>query len=146
MQIIAPDDDRTAATLYISGLDLSPRRETHPILRKIQARVASNVGVLRYLMDSTRVDLAYVTSALARTTAAPTQRHWRKLVQIARYLRGTLHYSLHYGGAEQQLRAESDADFAGCQTTRKSTIRLIYLGDCLIRWKSKCIATVLTST
>eukprot|EP00171_Calliarthron_tuberculosum_P008291 IDg8291t1 len=136
-----------AQTLYIDGLDISPRHPDEPVLHAVQERRELTIGDLRYLVDSTRADLAYVTAVLACTASAPTLNHWRHLQQVARYLRSTCHYGLAYRPRSPVLRGKSDADFAGCLRSRRLTIgRLIYLRDFLVSWKSKRIPSVVNST
>lgn len=138
---------RTNGTPYIHGLDISPRAVAEPIVTEHQSTMASAVGMLRYLVDSTRPDLAYVTAALARSIRHPTYRHWRALRQVAKYVASTLHFGLHYKRGALQLRAASDSDFAGCATTKRSTMgNLLWLGPNLVSWLSRRIKTVITST
>eukprot|EP00171_Calliarthron_tuberculosum_P008290 IDg8290t1 len=132
---------------YIAGLDIIPRHSDEPVLHVLKERVASAIGNLRYPVDSTRADLAYVTAALSCTASMPTLRHWRQLQQVARYLQRTCHHGLAYGLGSPVLRGQSDADFAGCLRSRRSIMgRLIYLGNCLVSWQSKRITSVVTST
>lgn len=71
----------------------------------------------------------------------------RAIRQIIRYVKGILHRGLRYVWSEGELRAPSDADFAGYVETRQSTRGcLTFLGSCLISWQYRCIETVVTST
>ena len=47
------------------------------------------VGILRYLVNSSRPNLAFVTSNLARFVAQPKQSHWKELKTVAKYVVGT---------------------------------------------------------
>lgn len=108
---------------------------------------AAALGVLRYIADCTRPDIAFVTGALARSTKDPTMRHWRALQYVARYLRGTQHMGLQYRGTDTPLQAYADADFAGCSDTRQSTHgNVLYFAGSPISWCSRRIKTVVISS
>ncbi|WVZ70189.1 hypothetical protein U9M48_018875 [Paspalum notatum var. saurae] len=59
--------------------------------------------------------------------------------RILRYVKGTLSVGLHIGaGSVQSLTAYSDADWAGCPDSWRSTSGYcIFLGDNLVSWSSK---------
>lgn len=138
---------RTNSTLYLHGLYACPRAAAEPIVTEYQSTMASAVGMLRYLVDSTRPYLAYVTAALALSVQQPTYLHWRALRQVAKYVANTLHFVLHYKRGALKLRAARNSDFASCATKRRSTIvNLLWLGLNLVSWLSRRIKTVVTST
>jgi hypothetical protein len=58
---------------------------------------------------------------------------------ILRYLQGTLDFGLHlHRSSTSELVVDSDADWAGCPDTRRSTFGYaIFLGDNLISWSSE---------
>ena len=69
----------------------------------------------------------------------PRERHLAALKRILRYVRGTLDLGLHIRASSQSdLVVYSDADWAGCPDTRKSTSGYaVFLGDNLVSWSSK---------
>lgn len=75
VQLVDPHGQQTARSPYIYRLDLSPGRYHERQLSRMRLRYSSAVGMLRYLVDSTRPYLAFITSALATATAAPNERH-----------------------------------------------------------------------
>nr|GEY61490.1 retrovirus-related Pol polyprotein from transposon TNT 1-94 [Tanacetum cinerariifolium] len=79
------------------------------------------VGSLMYLSDS-RPDIVFAVCMCARYQAKPTDKHLQVIKRIFKYLKGTIHMGLWYlkdfGFA---LKAFADADYAGCQDTRRST-------------------------
>ena len=75
-------------TPYSLGADLSPRKPEEKLLEK-KYPFAKALSILRYLVDSTSPDLAYISSTLARHTQQSTTRHWLAMKQIARYLQHT---------------------------------------------------------
>jgi hypothetical protein len=46
----------------------------------------SAIGALMYLANCTRPDIVFVVNLLARHSAAPTKRHWARVMNIFRYL------------------------------------------------------------
>ena len=78
----------------------------------------------------------------------PRETHLAALKRILRYVRGTLHLGLVLRPCQQEdLVVYSDADWAGCPDTRKSTSGYaVFLGDNLISWSSKRQNTVSCSS
>ncbi|GKA16002.1 ribonuclease H-like domain-containing protein [Tanacetum coccineum] len=65
--------------------------------------------------------------------------HFLALKRIMRYVRGTLDYGLQlFSSSTTDLVAYSDADWAGCPTTRRSTsVYYVFLGNNLLFWSFK---------
>nr|GEY97545.1 uncharacterized mitochondrial protein AtMg00810-like [Tanacetum cinerariifolium] len=81
----------------------------------------SMIGALMYLTSS-RPDIVHATCLCARYQAKPTEKHLKEVKRIFRYLLGTINTGLWYTkdfGFE--LTGFSDADYAGCKDTFKST-------------------------
>jgi hypothetical protein len=55
----------------------------------------SVIGVLMYLINNTRLDIAFTMNCLARHSAAPSMRHWN-IRNILRYLHGTTNLGLFF--------------------------------------------------
>nr|GEV78798.1 ribonuclease H-like domain-containing protein [Tanacetum cinerariifolium] len=70
------------------------------------------------------------------------------LKRILRYVRGTLSYGLQlYSSTTSTLVAYSDADWAGCPTTHRSTFGYcVFLGNNLLSWSSKRQFTISRSS
>nr|GEZ53381.1 hypothetical protein [Tanacetum cinerariifolium] len=84
-------------------------------------RYRGMVGSLMYLSAS-RHDIEFVVCMCARYQAKPTDRHLQAIKWIFRYLKGTIHMGLWYPkDTGFALTAFADADYAGCQDTRRST-------------------------
>ena len=79
---------------------------------------------------------------------APRDTHWGLIKRLLRYLRGTTSHELRIAGSSSiAIAAYSDADWAGCPDTRRSTSGYcIYLGDTLVSWSSKRQPTVSRSS
>nr|GEY86978.1 uncharacterized mitochondrial protein AtMg00810-like [Tanacetum cinerariifolium] len=71
--------------------------------------------------------------------AKPTKKHLKEVKRIFRYLRGTVNTGLWYTkDSGFQLTGFSDADYAGCKDTFKSTSGgAQFLGEKLVSWSSK---------
>nr|GFA01926.1 retrovirus-related Pol polyprotein from transposon TNT 1-94 [Tanacetum cinerariifolium] len=72
-------------------------------------------------------------------TAKPTEKHLKEVKRIFRYLRGTVNTGLWYTkDSGFELTEFSDADYAGCKDTFKSTFGgAQFLGEKVVSWSSK---------
>nr|GEV32774.1 ribonuclease H-like domain-containing protein [Tanacetum cinerariifolium] len=87
----------------------------------------SLAGSLQYL-TFTRRDITYVVQQVCLYMHDPREPHFSALKQILRYVQGTLDYGLQlFSYTTDSLITYSDADWAGCPTTRRSTSGLIQL-------------------
>nr|GEY08461.1 retrovirus-related Pol polyprotein from transposon TNT 1-94 [Tanacetum cinerariifolium] len=81
----------------------------------------SMIGALMYLTSS-RPDIVHATCLCARYQAKPTEKHLKEVKRIFRYLRGFVNTGLWYmKDSGFDLTGFSDADYAGCKDTFKST-------------------------
>ncbi|GKC16612.1 ribonuclease H-like domain-containing protein [Tanacetum coccineum] len=81
----------------------------------------SLAGSLQYL-TFTRPDISYAVQQVCLYMHDPREPHFSALKRILRYVRGTLDYGLQlFSSSTTKLVAYSDADWAGCPTTRRST-------------------------
>ncbi|KAL6336783.1 hypothetical protein AAG906_036097 [Vitis piasezkii] len=128
-----------------------------PLANATQFR--SLVGGLQYL-QFTRPDIAFAVNKLAQFMHAPTQTHWTTAKRLLRYLKHTIHLGLTFRRKQHlhlqaysdvtpplDLRAYSDADWAGNQDSYKSTtVFVLFLGGNPISWCSKKQKTVARSS
>lgn len=107
----------------------------------------SLAGALQYL-TITRPDIAYAVQQVCLFMHDPRTPHLAALKRIIRYIQGTQDHGLQMSKSkEHSLIAYSDADWAGCPDTRRSTSGYcVYLGDNLISWSSKRQQTVSRSS
>ncbi|GJW28136.1 hypothetical protein Tco_0045011 [Tanacetum coccineum] len=96
------------------------------------------IGFLMYLTSS-RPDLIYVVCLCARYQAKPTKKHLNAVKWIFLYLKGTINMGLWYSkDTGMSLIAYADADHAGCQDTRRSTLGSAqFSGDKHVSWSPK---------
>nr|GEX94734.1 hypothetical protein [Tanacetum cinerariifolium] len=98
----------------------------------------SMIGALMYLTSS-RSDIVHATCLCAQYQAKPTDKHLKEVKRIFCYLWGTVNMGLWYTkDSGFELTGFSDADYAGCKDSFKSTSgRAQFLGEKLVSWSSK---------
>ncbi len=106
------------------------------------------IGSLMYLMIGSRPDLAFVIGKLSQHSESPSKFHWIALKRVLRYINGTNDYGILYNGTEPLVtKGFSDADWAGCRNSRKSTSGFVFLvSGGAVSWRSKKQTCVATST
>ncbi|GJZ67419.1 ribonuclease H-like domain-containing protein [Tanacetum coccineum] len=78
----------------------------------------SLAGGLQYL-TFTRPDLSYAVQQICLYMHDPRELHFAALKRVLRYVKGTLDLGLHlYASATTSLVGYTDADWAGCPSTR----------------------------
>ncbi|GAU39523.1 hypothetical protein TSUD_222930 [Trifolium subterraneum] len=105
------------------------------------------VGKLLYLTN-TRPDIAYATQQLSQFLHKPTWTHYNAACRVVKYLKQNPGRGLLFPRASDlQLLGFSDADWAGCVDTRRSTTGYcFFIGSSLISWKAKKQLTVSRSS
>ena len=113
----------------------------------------SLVGALLYVALCTRPDIAHATGVLSRFIASPRAHHWIAAKRVLRYLAGTSHLGLEYGGAGERDSTivlgpnYCDADWAGDVTDRKSTTGYVMkVNGSTVSWASRKQTTVSLSS
>ncbi|GJW96259.1 ribonuclease H-like domain-containing protein [Tanacetum coccineum] len=93
---------------------------------------------LQYL-TFTRPDLSFSVQQICLYMHDPREPHLAALKRILCYIRGTLEFVLQlYASSESSLVAYSDADWAGCPTTHRSTSGYyVFLGHNNLSWSFK---------
>uniref|UniRef100_A0A2N9IA16 Retrovirus-related Pol polyprotein from transposon TNT 1-94 n=1 Tax=Fagus sylvatica TaxID=28930 RepID=A0A2N9IA16_FAGSY len=137
--------DLVAAAGLQDSTPLDTPMELNLKLRKEEGDLLSDpvsyrtlVGSLVYL-TITRPDISYAVQQVSQFMASPRHLHMAAVRRIIRYVHGTALRGLSYpAGTSLDLAAYSDADYAGCSDTRRSTTGwCMFLGPALISWKSK---------
>jgi len=107
----------------------------------------ATVGSLQYL-SVTRPDLSFAVNKLSQFMHKPTEKHWKLVKRLLRYLSGTSNVGLllhHQSPAH--LHAFSDADWGGNKDDFSSTSAyILYLGRNPVSWSSKKQQTVARSS
>jgi hypothetical protein len=107
----------------------------------------SLVGALQYL-TFTRPDITYAVQQVCLHMHDPREPHLTAVKRILRYLQGTSDLGLFLScTASSALTVYTDADWAGCPDTRRSTSGYaVFLGNNLVSWSSKRQHTVSSSS
>ncbi|GJZ96755.1 ribonuclease H-like domain-containing protein [Tanacetum coccineum] len=80
----------------------------------------SLAGALQYL-TFTRLDLSYAVHQICLYMHDPREPHFAALKRVLRYVKGTMDLGLHlYASAATSLVGYTDADWAGCPSTRSA--------------------------
>jgi hypothetical protein len=105
------------------------------------------VGALQYL-TFTRPDVQYAIQQVCLHMHDPREPHLTAVKRLLRYVQGTVDLGLFLGRTSPSvLTVYTDADWAGCPDTRKSTSGYaVFLGDNLVSWSSKRQQTMLRSS
>ncbi|GJV45835.1 ribonuclease H-like domain-containing protein [Tanacetum coccineum] len=106
-----------------------------------------SICALQYL-TFTRPDISYAVQQICLYMHDPRDPHFTALKRILRYVRGTIDHGLQlYVSSTSQLTAYTDADWAGCPVTRRSTSGYcVFLGDNLLSWSAKRQVTLSRSS
>ena len=104
-------------------------------------------GCLLWLAGFTRPDISYAASYLSRFTVSPTESHLQLALRVVSYLVHTRTLGITLGGKTRPLEMYVDADWAGCEATRRSTTGyLAMLYGSPINWCSRRQQTTAAST
>ncbi|GJR81208.1 uncharacterized mitochondrial protein-like protein [Tanacetum coccineum] len=96
------------------------------------------IGKLIYLTH-TRPDISYFIHCLSQFMHSPLQSHQKLAFRILKYLKGAPGKGVHITkGANLNLKAYVDSDWAKCKATRRSVTGFsIFMGNSLVSRKSK---------
>jgi hypothetical protein len=128
----------------MASIELQPREglASPAEVNKYQRKI----GSLLFAAVTTRPDIAFATSRLARFLSNPSQDHQDAADRVLLYLQSTKNIALQLGGSKG-LQIASDASFADNTQDRKSSQGYaIKLFGGLIAWKANKQDTVTTST
>ncbi|GKC42476.1 ribonuclease H-like domain-containing protein [Tanacetum coccineum] len=94
------------------------------------------------------LSLSLVLTQICLYMHDPRDPYFHSLKHILRYVRGTIDHGLQlYVSSTSQLTAFTDADWAGCPITRRSTSGYcVFLGDNLLSWAAKWHVTLSCSS
>nr|GEU95070.1 hypothetical protein [Tanacetum cinerariifolium] len=117
-------------------MDIKDKLDIDQIGTPVDAtKYRSMIDALMY-HTSSRSDIVHATCVCARYQAQPTEKHLKEVKMIFSYLRGTVNMGLWYTkDSGFELTEFSDADYAGCKDTFKSTSDgAQFLGQKLVSW------------
>ena len=100
-----------------------------------------------YVMVCTRTDIAHVVGVVSRYMKNLGKEHWKVVLWILRYLRGTTSHELCFVGSYIVLQGYLDADMAGDKDNKRSTTRYVFtVGETTVSWIFKLQKFVALST
>ena len=94
------------------------------------------IGSLIYLSNSTRPDIAYAVSYLARSMHAPTEADFTCAKRVLRYLKEYKNFALNYNDKQQQLFAFSDSSYAEEKDRKSVGGYVTMMSGAALTWKS----------
>ena len=77
---------------YVRKLEENSRKAVR------QLEYSKVVGSLMYAMNCTRLDKTFAMSMLSKFTKNPGEEHWIAIERVMAYIKGTMHYALHFTG------------------------------------------------
>lgn len=96
------------------------------------------IGLLMYIANGTRPDIAYPVNILAQVMINPGRIHWEAAKHIVRYLKGTRDLKLTYGGGSKGFSGFSDASHGSENIKWKSMSGYAFLMDGgAVSWSAK---------
>ncbi|KAL0546106.1 hypothetical protein IC582_016011 [Cucumis melo] len=132
------------ASKHLTPFDASKHLKKNKGDSVSQPKYAKIIGSVMYLMNYTRLDIAYAVSRLSRYTHNPDRYHWDALRHLLRYLKGMIDYCLHFNKFPAVLEGYCDANWVTDNDEVNSTSGyVILLGGGALSWKSAkqtCIA------
>ena len=150
VSLLSQQECNAKSTPYLDGINMDPPEESEERCEDITVIYEKAVGEIRYIADSTRPDIAFATTALARALKKPTRRHWKLVQRLAQYLGSTRDEGILMPSSEAKdvtVSAYSDADYANDKTTRKSiTGMLTMVNGAPVQWLAKQQPVVAKST
>ena len=123
--------------------------EQEPALEVSKATRFRAIAARANYLAMDRIDMQYATKEICRGMATPTEKHWRMLKRLGRYLitkpRMVQYYE--WQGVVESLTVYSDSNWAGCRATGRSTSGgVIMRGGHLIRSWSRTQKVVALSS
>ena len=111
----------------------------------------SAIGSLIYLMLGTRPDLAFSINKLAQYSANPSQRHWKGIKRILRFVKATINATLVLGrkhtSGDNLVEGYFDAAYMDNTNDRHSTMGyMFFVAGSPVSWMSKKQRVVALST
>lgn len=98
------------------------------------------IGLLQWLVQCTRPDLAFAVSSLSQFLENPLKIHYQAVIHVLHYLSNTQHYALTLGSNDLNIAPDTivgftDADWGGSQKCKSSSGSLVYFYGS-VGWRS----------
>ena len=106
--------------------------------------------VLGHRNSTGHCNIAYAVSVLGRYSSNPGLEHWKAVMHLFRYIKGTKNFKLVLGPSKESgelFTTYSDANYGGCKSTGRSTgAYIVKVGSGVVSWSSKLQPFVTGST
>ena len=111
-----------AKGLSTPGID-EPLKDDDEVLTDWRAGKYRSLAARANYLALDRADIQFSVKELCRSMSNPTEGSWRKLIRVAKYLISKPRLIMRFDWQEpiQTITACSDANWAGCLHSRKST-------------------------
>jgi len=93
---------------------------------KCQSEYSQIIESMMYLMNCTRLDIAYTVNKLSRYTSNPSDDHWTVLQRVVAYISNTKKYALSYEKYSSVLEGYNDENWIANFEESKSTSGYIF--------------------
>ncbi|MCO5554547.1 hypothetical protein L7F22_008077 [Adiantum nelumboides] len=98
---------------------------------------SSAVDSFLYAMVATRPGIAFAMGVVSKFMANISKKHWDAMKHLLRYLKDIGSKCLCLGNSEASIVGYTDADYADCVDTRKSTLGYVFLfAGVVVFWRS----------
>ncbi|MBW0507591.1 hypothetical protein O181_047306 [Austropuccinia psidii MF-1] len=119
----------------IKSFRIIPTKEISPPFNYQRA-----IGLLQYLVQCTRPDLAFSTTFLSQYLKNPKDLHYNAVKHVLTYLNSTKHYKLRLGQnilrqSDKSIIAFTDSDWGGSEGYKSFSASIIYYHG-VIGWRS----------
>ena len=104
------------------------------------------IGSLMYARVCMLSDIACIVGMLERNLSNPGLDHWKAAKRVMWYLQRTKDFMLTYRKSDQlEIIGYSNSDFSGCQDSRRSLLKELFLGKVISRHSSTMAAEFVAS-
>ncbi|MBW0536178.1 hypothetical protein O181_075893 [Austropuccinia psidii MF-1] len=105
------------------------------------------IGILLYIAQASRPDIAYAVNYLARFSLKTDQSHWHALEHLIAYLRGTrsMGILISHSNSSSEMRCFVDASWGG-EGNRSTHGYIMFHGINPIGWQLRRQTTIASST
>ena len=134
--------------LSTPGID-EPLKEEDVELSDWKLKAYRSLAARANYLSLDRPDIQYSVKELCRSMSRPTEGSWRKLMRVGKYLVARPRLAMRHNWQEEQqvITTSSDANWAGCLHSTKSTSGgSILVGDHLIKTWSKTQTNIALSS
>ena len=123
VEMFGLEPDETASEPHFRDLNDARTDAKYPDVTRFRSLLMSVAQLTK-----TRPDLATGVNALSIRQACPTLRDMEQLIQIAKYVNGTLDVGLHYVKSDMQVMGASDASYFQFPDGKGQSGVMIWLG------------------